>query len=194
MQGESPEMTAMPALDEGTRSCTCDGDSSRRICRKRTTTPPGEVAVMLDNQAIGLLAQSFRGTLIQPGDDGYDEARKLYNGMIDKRPRLIARCADVADVITAVNFGRDTGSADRDPRRRPQRTGARQLQRRSRDRSVAPQRRARRSRRAHGARRARLHAGRRRSCRARVRARSAGGHRLDDRHRGAHARRRQRLL
>jgi hypothetical protein len=41
-----------------------------------------------------------------PGDDGYDEARKLYNGMIDKRPRLIARCADVADVITAVNFGR----------------------------------------------------------------------------------------
>jgi FAD/FMN-containing dehydrogenase len=61
---------------------------------------------MLDKQAIGLLAQSFRGTLIQPGDDGYDEARKLYNGMIDKRPRLIARCADVADVITAVNFGR----------------------------------------------------------------------------------------
>ena len=35
------------------------------------------------------------------------EARKLYNGMIDKRPRLIARCADVADVIAAVNFGRD---------------------------------------------------------------------------------------
>src|SRR5262249_19067225 len=42
-----------------------------------------------------------------PKDPGYDEARALYNGMIDKRPRLIARCADVADVIAAVNFGRD---------------------------------------------------------------------------------------
>ena len=42
-------------------------------------------------------------------DKEYDEARKLYNGMIDKRPLLIARCADVADVITAVNFGRDNG-------------------------------------------------------------------------------------
>jgi len=40
-------------------------------------------------------------------DEGYDDARSLYNGMIDKRPRLIARCADVADVMTAVHFGRD---------------------------------------------------------------------------------------
>ena len=67
----------------------------------------GGVSVMLDEQATGVLAQSFRGNLIQPGDADYDEARKLYNGMIDKRPRLIARCADVADVIAAVNFGRD---------------------------------------------------------------------------------------
>ena len=55
------------------------------------------------------LRASLRGALIDRGDRGYDEARKLYNGMIDKRPRLIARCADVADVITAVNFGRDNG-------------------------------------------------------------------------------------
>jgi FAD/FMN-containing dehydrogenase len=49
----------------------------------------------------------LRGQLIEPKDDGYDEARALYNGMIDKRPRIIARCADVADVINAVSFGRD---------------------------------------------------------------------------------------
>src|SRR5262249_51281131 len=49
------------------------------------------------------------GTLVQPGDPGYDDARSLYNGMIDKRPRLIARCADAADVITAVNFAHDQG-------------------------------------------------------------------------------------
>ena len=52
---------------------------------------------------------SLRGTLIDRHDAAYDEARKLYNGMIDKRPRMIARCADVADVIAAVNFGRDHG-------------------------------------------------------------------------------------
>ena len=53
------------------------------------------------------LKASLRGELIQPGDEGYDAARKVYNGMIDKHPALIARCADVADVIAAVNFGRE---------------------------------------------------------------------------------------
>jgi FAD/FMN-containing dehydrogenase len=48
---------------------------------------------------------SLRGELIQRGDPQYEEARKLYNAMIDKRPLLIARCADVADVISAVRFG-----------------------------------------------------------------------------------------
>ncbi len=52
------------------------------------------------------LKGGLRGGLIQPSDDGYDDARKVYNAMIDRRPALIARCADVADVITAVNFGR----------------------------------------------------------------------------------------
>jgi FAD/FMN-containing dehydrogenase len=55
------------------------------------------------------LRERLRGKLIQRGDGDYDEARKLYNGMINKRPLLIAHCADVADVITAVNFGRDEG-------------------------------------------------------------------------------------
>jgi len=51
----------------------------------------------------------IRGEILTPSDAGYDEARALYNGMIDKRPRLIVRCADVADVIAAVNFGREGG-------------------------------------------------------------------------------------
>jgi FAD/FMN-containing dehydrogenase len=49
----------------------------------------------------------MRGTLVKRGDPEFDEARKVYNAMIDKRPRLIARCADVADVIASVNFARD---------------------------------------------------------------------------------------
>ncbi|MCA9560632.1 MAG: FAD-binding oxidoreductase [Myxococcales bacterium] len=53
--------------------------------------------------------QALRGPLIQPGDDDYDGARAIYNAMIDKRPGLIVRCADVADVITAVNYGREQG-------------------------------------------------------------------------------------
>ena len=53
--------------------------------------------------------QTLRGRLITPGDPDYDEARALYNGMIDKRPALIAQCVDVADVVAAVNFGRDNG-------------------------------------------------------------------------------------
>jgi hypothetical protein len=64
---------------------------------------------MLDAKAFATFAPSFRGKLIQPGDDSYDEARKLYNGMIDRKPRLIARCVDAADVIAAVNFGREHG-------------------------------------------------------------------------------------
>ena len=52
--------------------------------------------------------RSFRGRLIRPADPDYDTARALYNGMIDKRPALIARCTDAADVIAAVNFARET--------------------------------------------------------------------------------------
>ena len=62
---------------------------------------------MPSEQAIQSFAASLRGKLVQPGDADYDAVRALYNGMIDKRPRLIARCVDVADVIAAVNFGRD---------------------------------------------------------------------------------------
>lgn len=49
----------------------------------------------------------FRGEIIQPNDAAYDGAREVYNAMIDKRPQIIARCADVADVIAAVGYGRE---------------------------------------------------------------------------------------
>jgi hypothetical protein len=49
----------------------------------------------------------FKGDLIQPQDPRYDEARSVYNGMINKTPALIAKCSDVADVISAVNFGQE---------------------------------------------------------------------------------------
>lgn len=64
------------------------------------------IGVLEESVVAGLRAQ-VRGELIQLGEEGYDEARKVYNGMIDKRPALIAYCADVADVISAVNFARE---------------------------------------------------------------------------------------
>src|SRR5580704_2165473 len=55
------------------------------------------------------LSAKLRGSVIAPGDDEYEVARKVYNGMIDRRPDAIVRCADVADIVTAVNFARNEG-------------------------------------------------------------------------------------
>src|SRR5438034_2673587 len=64
-------------------------------------------SAIMNEDSITELKQNLRGRLIQPGDGDYDEARKVYNGMIHKKPRLIARCADVADVIRSLNSARD---------------------------------------------------------------------------------------
>ncbi len=65
---------------------------------------------LVDEAVVTAFKGSLRGgELIQPGDGRYDEARQLYNGMIDKRPGLIARCVDAADVQAAVNFARENG-------------------------------------------------------------------------------------
>jgi FAD/FMN-containing dehydrogenase len=63
----------------------------------------------MTDQATTTFEKSLRGRLIRPTDADYDAVRALYNGMIDKRPRLIARCVDAADVMTAVNFAREQG-------------------------------------------------------------------------------------
>ncbi|MHC4362426.1 MAG: FAD-binding oxidoreductase, partial [Planctomycetota bacterium] len=68
-----------------------------------------ETVTMVSEAIAEELKVSLRGELIQPGDAEYDSARKVYNGMIDRHPRMIARCVDVADVVTAVNFGREHG-------------------------------------------------------------------------------------
>src|SRR5215217_4236880 len=55
------------------------------------------------------LQDGFRGEPLHPGDPGYEDVRRVWNGSISRFPALIARCAGVADVITAVRFARDTG-------------------------------------------------------------------------------------
>jgi FAD/FMN-containing dehydrogenase len=55
------------------------------------------------------LAGTFSGQLLQPAEAGYEEARRVHNGLVDKRPALIARCRGVADVVDSVKLGRDLG-------------------------------------------------------------------------------------
>src|SRR5271168_2538459 len=62
----------------------------------------------MKNEAIAKFAQTLRGPAIGRDHPDYDDARKLYNASIDKRPLVIARCVDAADVIAAVNFGRES--------------------------------------------------------------------------------------
>jgi FAD/FMN-containing dehydrogenase len=63
-----------------------------------------ETAIGLD---ISELRTRFRGALLRPDEDGYDEARQIWNGAIDRRPALIARCAGADDVVLAVRFARE---------------------------------------------------------------------------------------
>lgn len=58
-------------------------------------------------QAIETLRAKLRGSLLLPQDKGFNDARKIWNGVIDKRPAFIVQCADTADVVAAVNFARD---------------------------------------------------------------------------------------
>jgi FAD/FMN-containing dehydrogenase len=71
----------------------------------RIITTDGTDAI-LEEAAVESLRASLHGALLQPGGAAYDVARKVWNGMIDRRPALIARCAGVADVIAAVRFAR----------------------------------------------------------------------------------------
>jgi hypothetical protein len=69
------------------------------------TIAAGGLAV--DDQAMQTLSQSVRGSVLRLGEDGFDSARHVWNGMIDRSPGAIVRCAGVADVIAGVNFARD---------------------------------------------------------------------------------------
>jgi FAD/FMN-containing dehydrogenase len=72
----------------------------------RIATTDG-VGKVLESAAVQTFSDELRGPLITPDHSNYDETRKVWNGMIDRRPALIARCGGVADVIASVRFARD---------------------------------------------------------------------------------------
>jgi FAD/FMN-containing dehydrogenase len=69
----------------------------------------GELAteVMVDAEAIQGFVEGVRGKVLRSGDPGYDDARAIWNGLIDRRPALIVQCTGAADVVDAVNFARE---------------------------------------------------------------------------------------
>src|SRR5947207_11193213 len=76
----------------------------------RATTLSGFVE--LQERAISDLRKRLSGPLVVCGDAGYDEARTIWNRMIDRRPALIARCAGTDDVVTALRFAREHGRSE----------------------------------------------------------------------------------
>jgi FAD/FMN-containing dehydrogenase len=61
----------------------------------------------LDAEAVQAFVEALRGSVLRPGDQGYDDARMIWNGLIDCRPALIVQCTGAADVVDAVNFARE---------------------------------------------------------------------------------------
>src|SRR3954451_24857352 len=64
---------------------------------------------MTPHTAIAALPASFNGDLIQPGDERYDDARAVWNGMYDRRPAVVARCTSTGDVVAALTAARSAG-------------------------------------------------------------------------------------
>src|SRR5215207_9110023 len=121
-------MTPFARLDSAATRCRLDGvQHNLGVCQSaplrrpvnlhhlvRTRSCPMAVQdvtvlspVTLDDATIEALRTSLRGELLRLGDDGYDAARMVHNGMIDKHPALIARCAGATDVMRAVDFARE---------------------------------------------------------------------------------------
>jgi FAD/FMN-containing dehydrogenase len=67
----------------------------------------GQLTETLDAEAVEAFVTGVRGAVVQPGDAGYDDARAIWNGLIDRRPALVVQCSGAADVVDAVNFARE---------------------------------------------------------------------------------------
>ncbi|MFZ3468373.1 FAD-binding oxidoreductase [Streptomyces sp. 4.24] len=63
----------------------------------------------MGNLTVDQLTERVRGTVVTPGDEAYDEARTVYNAMIDRRPAVVVRCVNAGDVMAAVDFARENG-------------------------------------------------------------------------------------
>ena len=89
----------------------------------RALTREGKMSTptTLDSERLRAFNESFAGSVLQPADAAYEDARSIHNGLIDRRPALIARCATSADIAAAVRLATESAPRHRGSRRRPQR-------------------------------------------------------------------------
>ena len=143
----------------------------------------------MSGPTIEQLRQSVRGAVITAEDEGYEEARRVHNAMIDKRPSVVVRPANAGDVIAAVDFARENELDLAVRGRRPQRARLRHLRRRRGRRPVGDAGRTGGPAKADGAGRGRRHLGRLQRRDARLRAGHDRRHHLHHRRRRTHPRR-----
>ena len=87
------------------RLVAASNDSSPGVDLRAVRLSGSETTI--ERAAVQDLRASLQGTLLTPGDEGYETARHVWNGMIDRHPALIARCASTEDVVRAVTFARE---------------------------------------------------------------------------------------
>src|SRR5205085_11878932 len=87
----------------------CSADFVRFSREGKAMASPLAVEEQFDAQAVAGLMDRVRGPVLTPGGPGYDEARSVWNGLIDRRPALIVQCSGAADVVDAVSFAREHG-------------------------------------------------------------------------------------
>ena len=75
--------------------------------RSRTRGKSRTTAAKLEKSTVASFRDQLRGELLRPGDPGYEDARQIWNAMIDRRPSMIARCTGSADVIRSIRFARE---------------------------------------------------------------------------------------
>src|SRR6266705_5841687 len=85
------------------------GRTSSGLSGEETMADQLVAEAQLDAEAVAGLTERVRGPVLTADDLGYDEARSIWNALIDRRPALIVQCSGAADVVDAVNFARDHG-------------------------------------------------------------------------------------
>ncbi|MEE8236004.1 MAG: FAD-binding protein, partial [Gammaproteobacteria bacterium] len=104
---QSALATAVAASVPVGQLLAASGRSTTKIAGDINAITGSGEAKVIEKAVVEELAASLRGRLLLPSSEGYDQARKVWNGMIDKRPALIVQCQGPADVTHAVNLARD---------------------------------------------------------------------------------------